>query len=206
MANIFPVPLYRFFSKKSHLDEMVNEGKLFFNTIHAFTKLDNANFRDENENIYQFKIFKELKHEVDGQIMKGGDTLYRHRKISDAWAVCFSSSNCSDAIKDYCVTVINFGRLLNLIEQAVNNYFNKDVLVMFGPVSYVSDKRDCFPPVPNTPYFTKNDKYKGDLEFRIVIVPPNDFPVEAIQPFTLTLPNPEDIFKDVWVLQENDKP
>ena len=196
MAIIFPIPLYRFFSKSEHALAMVTKGEIFFNKISAFTELEDKNFRDETEKTH---LFKEIYNSPDSN-----DSSYtvdhKHRRISDAWAFCATPSSASLAKKEFCVWIKDVNYLLNQIDKAVQIKFGQELPILFGPISYNSKDADVFSKVIHPPYFTKPEAKMGDLEFRIVILPPNNMKIQDILPMTLIIPNPSFIFEETLVV------
>lgn len=200
MATIFPIPLYRFFSEEKYADAMVNNGEIFFNKISAFTTLEDLNFRDETETTHLFKLVQESTHQFGGSL----SITKRHRKISDAWAFCATTSSASTAKKKYCVWVKDVNYFLNEIDIAVRNKFGQELPILFGPVTYNSKKADACSKVQHPPYFTKPEANLTDLEFRIVIPPPREINDCDIQPMTLIIPNPSYVFEKTLIFTTDD--
>lgn len=201
MATIFPIPLYRFFSEEKYADAMVNNGEIFFNKISAFTTLEDTKFRDETEKTHLFKHVHESTHLHGGSL----EITHRHRRISDAWAFCATTSSASSAKKKYCVWVKDVNYFLNEIDIAVRNKFGKELPILFGPVAYNSKQADGFSKVHHPPYFTKSETKLTELEFRIVIPPPKDMDDCDMQPFTLIIPKSSHIFEKTFIFKrEND--
>ena len=198
MPAIFPIPLYRFFTKNEHAEAMVKNGEIFFNTVSAFQNLADDKFRDETEKTHLFKTIHHSQH----QFGYGHSIDYKHRKLFDAWAFCATASTASIAIKEHCVCIKNFGYFLNQIEIAVKHKFGDNHPVLFGPVAYNLKEDDLFSTVVHPPYFTKPKSKVNDLEFRIVIPPPKEMEENDIHPMTLTIPNPEYVFEKTFILTQ----
>ncbi|MES2838609.1 MAG: hypothetical protein V4667_13855 [Bacteroidota bacterium] len=198
MPSIFPLPLYRFFSKKEHAEAMVTKGEIFFNTISAFPNLTDDRFRDETEKTHLFKTVHQTEHSLGGCISIG----YKHRKLFDAWAFCATASSASTAIKEHCVCINNFGYFLNQVEIAVKNKFGENHPVLFGPVAYNLKEDDLSSTIQHPPYFTKPKQKMTDLEFRIVIPAPKEIKESDMIPLTLTIPNPTHAFEMAFILTQ----
>jgi hypothetical protein len=163
MAIISPITIYRFFSKEEHANNMVNHGEVFFNVITAFNKLEDENFRDASEGLHLFKDVRKKANMIN--VGQG------YRKITDAWALCGTTSTASSAKKNHCVWIKNFHVFINRIEKSVNEKFGHDMPILFGPISYNCRDSESFSVAHHTPYFTKPKEKMADLEFRIVIPP-----------------------------------
>lgn len=192
MAIITPITIYRFFSKEEHANKMVNNGEIFFNVVTAFSKLEDERFRDQSEGLHLFKHV----HRQENMI----GVSHGYRKIIDAWAFCGTTSTASSAKKNHCVWIKNFHAFVTQIQEAANKKFGHEMPILFGPVSYNCRDSEPFSAAQHTPYFTKPKEKMSDLEFRIVIPPTKDIDEKDIQPFTLIIPRPKEVFEKVFIL------
>jgi len=204
---ILPTPVYRFFSKKEHLNDLVINGRMRFTPTSAFGELKDMNYRDEGENYYHFKIREDKSHTiiVDGKerLIEGGTVHSTYRKIDDAWAFCCSTSIVSTARKPYSAYIKNFGRLIQKLDEAIKAKFNEKLLIMFGPVAYYDRHMDLFSEVNPPPYFSKEEKFKTDLEFRIVIVPSDKiYESGKLDVLTLEINEPIEIFGQTTIIDK----
>jgi len=198
MDILFPAPVFRFFDKEKYANEMLFNGEIFFNTINSFPHLENEAYRDEREGFHTFKVDSSTKKNKESIGFINSHTI-KTRKIPDAWVFCGTCSTASDAKKVYCVQAAPFGNFFTQIHNAVVEKFNKELPILFSPVSYVSEKPSIYPEAFAT-YFTKQEKFKGDVEFRIVIIPPKEFLLEPLKPLTLKIANPTSVFKKIEII------
>jgi hypothetical protein len=200
-----PTPVYRFFSKKEYADDLVLNGNMRFAPVSAFATHDDPKYRDEGEKYYYIKQRHDHTKivEIDGKEHKieGFGVHSTHRKIEDAWAFCGTTSIVSTARKTYPTYIRNFGLLMRKIEIAIHSKFGEELLVMFGPVAYYNRTMDLASEVPCPPYFSKSETFLSDLEFRIVIIPSDKiYDMGQIEPLTLTIDNPEEVFGETLIL------
>lgn len=204
---ILPTPIYRFFSKKEHLEEMVSLGKLRFTPTSAFAGLEDMKYRDEGENYYHFKVREDRSRTiiVDGKehTVEGGIVHSTYREINEAWAFCGTTSIISSARKPYSAYIKNFGLLMQKIDEAILLKFNERLLIMFGPVAYYEREMDLLSEVNPPPYFSKDQRFKTDLEFRIVIVPSEKiYENGKLDVLTIEIDNAKEIFGKTTIIDK----
>ncbi|WBX67885.1 hypothetical protein PG910_07040 [Tenacibaculum dicentrarchi] len=200
---IFPIPIYRFFDKKKYLDEFVYNGIMRFNPVSAFTELSDVKYRDEGEKYYKIKTVQQEEKIINGKkVVIGGSITHQYRKINDAWAFCATTSIVSNARKPFSGYIKNLGRLVFELEKAIRLLFDEDLIVMMGPIAYYNKDLDTFSEVIQPPYFCKTEKFKLDLEFRIVIIPSNKiYEKGKLTALELKLENPQEIFGKTLILE-----
>lgn len=198
MDILFPAPIFRFFDKKEYAERMLNDGEVFFNTIDSFPELTDDNYKDEREGFHTFKTDTSTLNNRNTLGFIGSHSI-KTRKIENAWAFCGTCSTSSDAQKTYCVQVHPFGNFFLQLHNAVRKKFNQELPILFSPVSYVSEKQSLFPEAFQ-PYFTKRGKYQGDIEFRVVIIPPKELLNESLTSMTLNIENPSNVFKKIEII------
>ena len=197
----FNIPLYRFFSKESHVDSMINDGLVRFNTVRAFNTLDDDQYRDIDEGGHVFKeptkmipLYGDPRHLPKIVVAQ---TL-RKRRIPDAWAFCGSCSPASKAKKSYAVRIEHVIGFMQQLDYALEKKYGEKLQILFGPVSYSTEEMNSFSKHEQPPYFSKLEIYKNDLEFRVVVIPPDS--LEKIEPETFQIPEPNKIFTKAFCL------
>jgi hypothetical protein len=200
---ILPVPIYRFFDKKTYADNLADKGLMRLTPTAAFPKLIDSKYKDEQEGFYEIKTFEPWDNKSDnGDYLVAGHGSSKYRKIDDAWAFCASTSNVSTARKDFTVCIHNFGRLTTELTKAVKKKFNEDLPIMFGPISYYDRNLGAFSHIPRPPYFSKPENFKNDLEFRIVIIPSKQiYELGNLEPIEIEIENPKEIFTKTYILR-----
>lgn len=201
---IFPTPLYRFFSKEKYRDDLVDSGVMRFTPVSAFTKLPDEKYKDEGEKYYKVKIVQKDKGIIHGkEVFTGGEISHQYRKIDDAWAFCATSSIVSSARKPFTAYIKDIGKLQFELKKSIKNYFGEQLPIMMGPIAYYDEELDVFSEVIPPPYFCKPEKFKSDLEFRIVIVPSDEiYENKKIEPIDLKIDNSQKIFGKTLLLKK----
>jgi hypothetical protein len=197
----FNIPLYRFFSKESQVESMLNEGLVYFNTIKAFNTLDDPRYKDIDEGGHAFKQDTSKgwtsTGSNDGPKLISSVTI-RKRRIPDAWAFCGTCSTVSKAKKQHAIRINHTMDFIRQLDYSLEQKFGTKLPIFFGPISYYNLETDRFSPHEQPPYFSKLDKYKDDLEFRIVIIPPEN--IKDLKPEIFKLPEPNKIFSKTLIL------
>jgi hypothetical protein len=198
----FITPIYRFFSEEKYLNNLVNNGLMRFTPVSAFTKLPNESYRDVGEKYYKIKTVEHYKHIIDGTEKSfGGSIDHQYRKIEDAWAFCASTSIVSTARKEHTVYIKNLALLLSELNKSIMKTFNEELQVLIGPIAYQNEDLDSLSEVIPPPYFCKPEKFKSDLEFRIVIIPSRNIHNNGeIKPIDLIIENSQDIFRETILI------
>lgn len=200
MQITFNIPMYRFFSKEEYLDSMLKNGLVYFNTVRAFNILEDEKYRDLDEGGHVFKVptkmtplYGDSKHFPEIVVAQ---TL-KKRRIRDAWAFCGSCSPASKAKKSYAVRVEPVIGFMQQLDYALEKKYGEKLQILFGPVSYYTEEMNSFSIHEQPPYFSKLASYKDDLEFRIVVIPPDS--MAKIKPQTFQLPEPNKIFSKALI-------
>lgn len=198
----FKVPMYRFFSDETHANSMLNNGLVYFNTVKGFTTLEDEKFRDLDEGGHAFKVPTPMTRTGPGP---WPEVIIAHsikkRRIPDVWAFCGTCSPASSARKPFSVRVNHVIGFIRHLDYALQLRFNQQLKILFGPVSYYDEDHNAMSPHEQPPYFSKLAKYKDELEFRIIIIPP--LGIEEIQPEVFKQPDPYKIFSKGVLLYPN---
>ncbi len=201
-------PIYRFFSKKEHAEDLFLNGNMRFTPVSYFGELEDESYRDKGESFYHImqrethKIKIGVKENGEDIFLEGGSANSTHKKLDDAWAFCGTTSIISEARKDFSVVITQFGRLMNKIEESIQENFNERLTLLFGPVAYYDRHMNMFNSADTPPYFSKDKKYSQDFEFRIVIVPTNKMYDETkiFKPLILKIDKPEEVFMETNII------
>jgi hypothetical protein len=201
MILTFNIPIYRFFSEEAHLESMLTEGLVYFNTIKAFNTLNDPQYQDIDEGGHMFKQDTSKgwtsTGSNDGPKLISSVTI-RKRRIPDAWAFCGTCSTVSKAKKQFAIRVDHPMDFVRQLDYSIEQRFGTKLNILFGPVSYYNLNMDMLSPQEQPPYFSKLEKYKDDLEFRIVIIPPDN--IKDLKPEVFKLPEPNKIFSKALIL------
>lgn len=145
-----------------------------YNNKAIYTTLEDEKFRDFDEGGHAFKVPSPMTRVGPGPwpevIISHG---IRKRRIPDVWAFCGTCSPVSTARKPFSVRVNHVVGFIRHLDYALQLRFNQQLKNLFGPVSYYDDEQNMMSPHEQPPYFSKLAKYKDELEFRIVIIPPS---------------------------------
>jgi copper chaperone CopZ len=171
------------FGEKTHLLNLLNEGEIYCNTIHYFSKLENEDLRkDKNDGIAELKQVYNIKFKVKGKIIATSERaqLYLRNNEDKGNIFCLygieteklnlekntqqklNLNTESIDFADYALIIFDPSEFVKRVKAKVEKNGYK---FQFSPVTYYDDQSHNGELTP----FHKSNKYKHQNEIRFWI-------------------------------------